>query len=77
MNNDKEPRLDKPAAVGAIRFGVGVPWSTVIAAAQRHYEYVTAPDQEKERLKKAGEFMRQVREGAGVAPNQQRRDNDE
>lgn len=64
--NSTEPVLDAPAAVGAVRFGKGVKWSTVIAAAQRHYEYITSPEQEKERLRKAGELMHQIR--AGGAP---------
>jgi hypothetical protein len=32
-------RLDKPALVGHAQFGVGIPWSTVIGAAQRAYEW--------------------------------------
>lgn len=32
-------KLDKPAQVSHTSFGVGVSWSTVIGAAQRHYEY--------------------------------------
>jgi hypothetical protein len=32
-------RLDKPALVGHVQFGVGIPWSTVIGAAQRAYEW--------------------------------------
>jgi hypothetical protein len=34
-----ERKLDKPAQVSHTSFGVGVSWSTVIGAAQRHYEY--------------------------------------
>lgn len=49
--------LDAPAAVGGLRFGKGVRWSTVIAAAQRHHKYVTSPEQEKIRMQKAGEFI--------------------
>jgi hypothetical protein len=38
------PVLDKPAQIGATRFGVGVSWSTVIDRAQREYEYRTGQD---------------------------------
>jgi hypothetical protein len=38
------PVLDKPALIGATRFGVGVKWSTVIDRAQREYEYRTGQD---------------------------------
>lgn len=34
----QDPILDKPAAVGNGTFQKGVKWSTVIGAAQRHYE---------------------------------------
>lgn len=52
--------LDAPAAVGGIRFGKGVKWSTVIAAAQRHHKYVTSPEQEQERMQRAGEFIQHL-----------------
>lgn len=44
------PVLDKPAKVGAGRFGVGVKWSSVIAAAQRLYEREVTPEKEAERI---------------------------
>lgn len=48
-----EIRLDKPAQVGNGRFGVGVKWSTVIGAAQRHHEYMNTPEREAERIAQA------------------------
>ena len=54
--------LDAPAAVGAVRFGKGVKWSTVIAAAQRHHEYVTQPEQERKRIARATRNLATVRE---------------
>lgn len=59
-----EPRLDKPAQVGNGRFGVGVKWSTVIGAAQRHHEYMNTPELEAERIAKGNEFWSEFRRAA-------------
>jgi hypothetical protein len=58
-----EPVLDKPAKVGGGRFGVGVKWSTVIGAAQRHYEYEVTPEKEAARIARAGEVIESIRRG--------------
>lgn len=58
----KELTLDKPAKVGNGRFGVGVKWSTVIAAAQRHYEYEVTPTKEAERIKEGAQKLGQLQE---------------
>lgn len=52
-----EPRLDRPAKVGGVRFGKGVKWSTVIGAAQRKYEYEVTPEKEAARIKRARTVM--------------------
>lgn len=51
-----EPRLDAPAQVGHTRFGEGVPWSTVIGAAQRYY--AAQNTKEQERLQRAAENIK-------------------
>lgn len=63
-----EPRLDKPAQVGGTRFGKGVKWSTVIGAAQRHFDFMQTPDNEARRIARAAELMAAVRDGAAVSP---------
>lgn len=55
-----EPRLDAPAQVGPVRFGIGVKWSNVIRAAQRHHEYMRQPEQEQARMKKFGEAIKAI-----------------
>ncbi|WP_438396390.1 hypothetical protein [Caballeronia sp. DA-9] len=52
-----EARLDKPAQVGNGRFGVGVKWSTVIGAAQRHHDYMNTPEKERDRIAMGKEFF--------------------
>lgn len=59
---DNEPTLDKPAKVGNGLFGVGIKWSTVIAAAQRHYEYEVTPSKEAERIKEGAQKLGQLQE---------------
>ncbi|AJW98884.1 hypothetical protein BM43_3026 [Burkholderia gladioli] len=63
-----EPRLDNPAQVGGTRFGKGVKWSTVIGAAQRHFDFMQTPDNEARRIARAAELMAAVRDGAAVSP---------
>ena len=58
-----EPRLDRPAKVGAIRFRAGVKWSTVIDAAQRLFECEVTPDKESDRIAKAHATMGYIRTG--------------
>src|SRR5690606_18778274 len=53
-----EPRLNAPAQVGHTRFGYGVPWSTVIGAAQRYHAIENSPTKEQERMKKAAERLK-------------------
>lgn len=53
-----EPRLDAPAQVGHTRFGQGVPWATVIGAAQRYHAIENTPTKEQERIKKAAERIK-------------------
>lgn len=55
-----EPRLDAPAQVGHTRFGYGVPWSTVIGAAQRYHAIENTPTKEQERMKKAAERLKAI-----------------
>lgn len=55
-----EPRLDAPAQVGHTRFGEGVPWSTVIGAAQRYHAIENTPTKEQERMKKAAERLKAI-----------------
>ncbi|WP_406867252.1 hypothetical protein [Paraburkholderia fungorum] len=58
-----EAVLDKPAKVAGGRFGVGVKWSTVIGAAQRHYEYEVTPEKEAARIARAGEVIKSIQRG--------------
>lgn len=53
-----EPTIDAPAQVGNVRFGKGVKQSTVIAAAQRHYDYMNTPEKEQERIRKGAEYLK-------------------
>jgi hypothetical protein len=57
------PVLDKPAKVGGARFGKGVKWSTVIGAAQRHYEYEVTPEKEAARIARAGAVIDSIQRG--------------
>ncbi|NML31806.1 hypothetical protein [Paraburkholderia antibiotica] len=57
-------RLDKCAQVGGHRFGVGVRWSDVIGAAQRHFEYMTDPVEHSARIRRA-ELMAAFVQGRG------------
>ncbi|USY26673.1 hypothetical protein NIZ92_06455 [Alcaligenes sp. 1735tsa3] len=66
----KEPTLDKPAKVGNGRFGVGIKWSTVIAAAQRHYEYEVTPSKEAKRIKEGAQKLGQLQELIGAQTQQ-------
>lgn len=50
-------RLDAPAQVGGTRFGKGIHWSTVIMAAQSHYQYMQDPAREAERIAQAKQFQ--------------------
>ena len=50
---DVWPRLEKPAMVGAGRFGVGVSTRLVVGAAQRLYEYEVTPEKEAQRIARA------------------------
>ncbi|KVV12360.1 hypothetical protein WK77_05970 [Burkholderia ubonensis] len=59
----EEAKLDKPAKVGATRFGVGVKWSTVIGAAQRLYEYDVTPEKEAARIDRARTVLEDIRNG--------------
>jgi len=54
--SQKEGVLDKPAQIGGTIFGVGIKHSTVIARAQREYEYQQAPEQEADRMAKVAAF---------------------
>ncbi|SFQ70506.1 hypothetical protein SAMN05216578_102285 [Halopseudomonas formosensis] len=54
------PRLDRPAKVGAGRFGKGVSSRLVIEAAQRQYEYDVTPEKEAERIAKFADFRKEV-----------------
>ncbi|QND94335.1 hypothetical protein SY91_01734 [Burkholderia cenocepacia] len=56
-------KLNKPAKVGATRFGVGVKWSTVIGAAQRLYEYEVTPEKEAARIERARSVLDDIRNG--------------
>lgn len=67
-HTENEPRLDAPAQVGGTRFGAGIKWSTVIAAAQRHHAYMNTPEREAERIKKAGKNMRKLRSAIAAQP---------
>jgi hypothetical protein len=58
-----EPTLDKPAKVGGTRFGKGVKWSTVIGAAQRHYEYEVTPEKEAARIARAKVVIESIQHG--------------
>lgn len=44
------PKLDKPASVGAFRFGKGVSSRLVVEAAQRRYEQDVTPEREAARI---------------------------
>jgi hypothetical protein len=57
------PVLDKPAKVGGTRFGKGVKWSTVIGAAQRHYEYEVTPEKEAARIARAKVVIESIQHG--------------
>lgn len=48
------PSLDKPAQIGATRFGVGVKWSTVIDRAQREWDYFHGLENTSSRRADAG-----------------------
>lgn len=54
------PRLDRPAKVGAVRFGQGVSSRLVVEAAQRQYEYDVTPEKEAERIAKFADFRKEV-----------------
>lgn len=56
-------KLEKPAKVGGVRFGVGVKWSTVIGAAQRLYEYEVTPEKEAARIERARGVLDDIRDG--------------
>lgn len=56
----KAVRLDAPAQVGGVRFGKGIHWSTVIAAAQRHHAFMNTPEKEAERIARAKEFVESI-----------------
>lgn len=66
--DDKGPRLSAPAQVGGTRFGVNIPWRTVIEAAQRHYTYMMQPEREEARIKAAGEFVEKLRAATYAPP---------
>jgi hypothetical protein len=53
-------RLDAPAQIGGVRFGKGIHWSTVIAAAQRHHTFMNTPEKEAERIARAKEFVESI-----------------
>jgi hypothetical protein len=63
-----EPRLDKPAQVGGTRFHAGVKWSTVIAATQRHFEYMQTPEKEAERIEKGKALVEYLLSGQAASP---------
>jgi hypothetical protein len=44
-------KLDKPARVGGATFGKGVPWGTVIRAAQREYDRKPLTPDQTEKLR--------------------------
>jgi hypothetical protein len=52
--------LTKPAQVGGTRFGVGISERTVIARAQREYEYQNTPEKEAERMTRFRSFVQTV-----------------
>jgi hypothetical protein len=60
--------LDKPAKVGCTRFGIGVKWSTVIGAAQRHYEYEVTPEKEAARIANAKTVIESIQRGDYSTP---------
>lgn len=60
---EQEPRLDKRAQVGNTRFGVGIKWSTVIGAAQRHFEFMQTPEKEADRIANASQIIERIRNG--------------
>ena len=55
-------KIGKPAAVGAVSFGVGISSRLVVEAAQRHYEYSQDPAVEAERMQRISDFVASVRE---------------
>lgn len=60
----KEGLLDKPAQIGGTIFGIGIKHSTVIARAQREYEYQQAPEREAARMEKVAAFRAALVVGA-------------
>lgn len=64
--------LDKPAQVGGGIFRAGIKWSTVIGAAQRHFEHMQPPENEAERIAKARKFADIVRGIAAPTPDAER-----
>ena len=56
----EERLLTRPAMVGNTRFGFGVKWSTVIARAEREYEYQVTPEKEAARMAKVRSFVQAV-----------------
>lgn len=75
---DTWPKLDKPAMVGAGRFGVGVSARLVVEAAQRRYADEATPEKEAARIARvqAGmdEIRKQIAESAAVALLREERD---
>jgi hypothetical protein len=63
---DDAQRLDKPAQVGNGRFGVGIKWSMVIVAAQRHYDFMNTPEKEAERIANAKELFDELMRDAAI-----------
>ncbi|MFG8169628.1 hypothetical protein ACG3QR_19560 [Pseudomonas aeruginosa] len=61
------PKLEKPAQVGAIRFYAGLSSRLVVEAAQRLYEYKSAPKQEAERIERFQASRKQLFESLGPA----------
>ncbi len=55
-NQGVDPKLDKPARIGATRFGVGVSWSTVIGRAQREEEWRNDPNKVELTPEQVAEF---------------------
>lgn len=55
-DNPSEQKLDAPAQVGNVRFGVGIKWATVIAAAKRHHTYMNTAGREAKRIVAAQNF---------------------
>lgn len=43
-------KIDRPMAIGCVRFGVGIKASTVLDAAARHYDFVTNEKREQDRI---------------------------